>query len=57
MFVWTADPSGGGVATTPSAWAVKVSGGEVSEADSLPITNKTSVTTVACVYDPASKAG
>jgi hypothetical protein len=57
MFVWTADTSAGGVAKTPSAWAVKVSGGEVSEADSLEITNKTSVTTIACVYDPASKAG
>jgi len=32
-------------------------GDEVSEADSLVITNNKSVTTIACVYDPASKAG
>jgi hypothetical protein len=55
MTVWTADPAAGG--TPPSAWVVTLSSTDVSSAAAVLIDDKKLVTTVACVYDPASKAG
>jgi hypothetical protein len=55
MTAWTADPAAAG--TPPAAWIVSVSSTEVSSASSLPITDNKNVIDIACVYDPASKAG
>jgi hypothetical protein len=55
MTVWTAEAAGGN--TNPAAQVVGVSSTNVTSANPVAISNNTSITQVACVYDPASKAG
>jgi hypothetical protein len=53
--VWSAGPAGTG--SPPSAWVLQVTSGQVTNATAVPINDSTMVTTVACVYEPASKGG
>lgn len=55
MTVWSADSAGGGA--TPAAYIVSLSSTDVTSTSALAISNNTTITQIACVYEPASKGG